>query len=62
MKIYLKNEWFGPDGARRRKGEHEVPDAWEKLLPKAVKVLVGPARAKAPGKPGPTFDPGTDVK
>jgi len=62
MKIVLTNLWFAPDGNRRRPGEHSVPDAWEKLLPKTAKVLVGPKPAKAEPAPEPTAPAGAGGK
>jgi hypothetical protein len=39
MKVKLKQNWFGPDGKRYRKGEVEMPDSFEKLLPKSASIV-----------------------
>tara|TARA_R110000851_G_scaffold287513_1_gene441502 strand:- start:10885 stop:11262 length:378 start_codon:yes stop_codon:yes gene_type:complete len=39
MKVLLNNGYFGPDGILYGKGEHELPDAWKKLLPSTAEIL-----------------------
>lgn len=50
MKVKFSKQYFGPDGARYRKGEHEVPDAWEGKLPKTATVIEPPAGPPPPKK------------
>lgn len=55
MKVELNKTWFAPDAARRRKGQHAIPDAWADKLPPSAKVVVGPkveAVKEPPAPPG----------
>jgi hypothetical protein len=55
MKITLKALWFAPDGNRRRPGDHSIPDAWEKHVPKSA-VVLAPPKLAAP-KPAEPIEP-----
>lgn len=43
MKVHLRQNWFGPDGKRYRKGVVEMDDGLEKFLPKSAEVQPEPA-------------------
>jgi len=54
LRVDLARNWFGPDGVRyhKRNNPVEIPEEYEKLLPKGAKVLgtVKEETAPAPEK------------
>lgn len=57
-KVKLARNWFDPKGVLRRKGVHEVPEAWleesedkKRIIPKTAEVLPEAEEPKAEEKP-----------
>lgn len=52
MQVKFTNNWFAPDGSLRLKNAvHDLPDHWEKQLPRRAEFVMRPAEVPPPNPP-----------